>query len=141
MSDQTNPKVRVAKLSNLMRRKRQLEDMTLQEVAVQTGVSIATLSRIEKHSKVSGSDSSAIIPDIRTVTTLARWLSIPLNELLDIEDTDTNSSDVDLPLMVDTHLRANRNLKPEDAEVLSKVFRDMYETYLKQGMNNRLVEE
>lgn len=46
MSEQSPRQVRVDRLAMLLRRKRQFEDLTLQDVAAQTGVSIATLSQL-----------------------------------------------------------------------------------------------
>lgn len=141
MSEQPSGQVRVGRLAMLLRRKRQLEDLTLQEVAAQTGVSIATLSRLEKHSRSQVIGTAGITPDTKTVAALASWLSVPINDLLEDEAQPANASDVDLPLMVDTYLRANRNLKPDDAATLSKMFRDMFDNYTKQGSGKGTTEE
>jgi transcriptional regulator with XRE-family HTH domain len=121
--------VRVEDLGRLIREKRIAEDITLEQAARQSGVSASTLSRLERH--YAGTRKSKITPDTRTITTIAQWLEVSTEQLLNIEPS--RQAQMSTPDVVEAHLRADRNLDPEAAEKLGTVFRLAYEQFSKSS--------
>ena len=115
------PLINVAELGQYIKRKRERERLSLRNVAKQTQVSASTLSRIE---------NGTGIPDTPTLARLARWLNIPFERIV----TGGNSKESPIvyypqesvPDIVAAHLRADRNLTPEQARALEDMFRIAY---------------
>src|SRR5262245_11769239 len=115
------PLINVAELGQYIKRKRERERLSLRNVAKQTQVSASTLSRIE---------NGTGIPDTPTLARLARWLNIPFERIV----TGANSKESPIvyypqesvPDIVAAHLRADRNLTPEQARALEDMFRIAY---------------
>ncbi len=122
----------IIELGEYVKRKRQDEKLSLRQVAMKIQVSASTLSRIE---------NGIGIPDSATLARLASWLGIPLERLMrgsflgetvegiaagpGIEPViyyPTEST----PNIVEAHLRADRNLKPDMAKALAELFRVAY---------------
>ena len=122
----------IVELGEYVKRKRQDEKLSLRQVATKIQVSASTLSRIE---------NGIGIPDSATLARLAAWLGIPLERLMrgsflgeavegiasgpGIEPViyyPTEST----PNIVEAHLRADRNLKPDMAKALAELFRVAY---------------
>lgn len=95
------------------RRKR---GVSLREVAEQTGLSAATLSRFEKKKGT---------PDLPTVAKLADWLSLDRAAVFNAQEEEA----ADTPSVVTAHLRADKNLDPETAEALAKSFNELYKAF------------
>jgi transcriptional regulator with XRE-family HTH domain len=116
------PLINVAELGQYIKRKRERERLSLRNVAKQTQVSASTLSRIENGTGV---------PDTPTLARLARWLNIPFERIV----TGGNSKESPIvyypqesvPDIVAAHLRADRNLTPEQARALEDMFRIAYD--------------
>lgn len=132
--EQGNAVGRVARweeLGYMLRKKRKAEDLTLEEAALKTGISPATLSRLERLA-VGGVATAGPTPDTRTLQKAARWLGVPV-EIVDGERTGTGSSVGDPGDTVDVvaaHLRADPNLNPETAAALAQAFRLIYEQFV-----------
>jgi transcriptional regulator with XRE-family HTH domain len=115
------PLINVGELGQYIKRKRERERLSLRNVAKQTQVSASTLSRIE---------NGTGIPDTPTLARLARWLNIPFERIV----TGGNSKESPIvyypqesvPDIVAAHLRADRNLTPEQARALEDMFRIAY---------------
>lgn len=115
------PLINVAELGQYIRRKRERERLSLRNVAKQTQVSASTLSRIE---------NGTGIPDTPTLARLARWLNIPFERIV-TGGTSKESPIVyypqeSVPDIVAAHLRADRNLTPDQARALEDMFRIAY---------------
>jgi DNA-binding XRE family transcriptional regulator len=125
----------VLELGEYVRRKRQDEKLSLRQVAMKIGVSAATLSRIE---------NGIGMPDSATLARLAAWLGIPLERLMrgsfmsGAEPCAAAGSGPEpviyyptepVPDIVEAHLRADRNLKPETARALAELFRVAYKQF------------
>ncbi len=122
--------VKVEYLAQLIRDKRKTENLTLQQLAEETKVSIATLSRLEQYATAKGKKKTVITPDMRTLSALTQWLGIPLELVVEGEGKPQPIDPVaDLPLFVETHLRASKKIKPEHAELLGTTFRALYLKY------------
>jgi len=96
------------------RRKRQL---TLQQVSDQTSVSVPTLSRIERGEATEIESSTLIV--------LARWMRVSLE--LFSGGAKALSKKLSTPDAIELHLRADKNLNPQTATALAKMFRAAYE--------------
>jgi len=116
--------INVAELGSFVKRKRQRERLSLRSVAKQTQVSASTLSRIE---------NSTGTPDAETLAKLSKWLNLPLDRIIGLQAALENSSaqfaQGTILEIVEAHLRADSNLKPEDAKTLNEVFQTLYRQY------------
>lgn len=147
------PVVRLEDLSHLIRSKRWAERLTLEEVSKKIGVSAATLSRWERGgmqaSVTRGQDNnrkSMREPDTRTLAALTHWLGVSIDRMVDVQPTphDTQKAvldTVDTLDIVEAHLRADRNLDAQSAELLARLFRVAYEQFSGTGAGGSRVEE
>lgn len=126
--------IKLSEIGNFIRAKRQQYGLTLEEASQQSGVSIATLWRLER--KVTdGSEKKAYTePDMRTLTKIAKWLDVYVERVIDAEpvalvNNPSSDENATTPDFVAAHLRADRNLNPETAEALARMFRVAYEQF------------
>ena len=121
--------INVVELGELLKRKRHEDGRSLREVATATGVSASTLSRVE---------NGIGTPDSATLARLAQWVGVPLERLMTgaiLQSTDTSDQRVvyyqteSTPSIVEAHLRADKNLKPETAKALAELFRVAYNQF------------
>ncbi|CAN5901327.1 MAG: helix-turn-helix domain-containing protein [Gemmatimonadetes bacterium] len=84
-----------------LKRRRDADELSLRDVERETGISTATLSRIERGSK----------PEFAVIERLAQWLGV--NVVAAGEETSVVRTDDDLKRTIAVHLRANKKL-PED---------------------------
>lgn len=117
-----------SELGDYLKRKRELAHLSLRDVARQTEVSAATLSRIENGTGV---------PDTPTLTRIARWLNVPLERIVNGNSQSGEPvvyySNESIPDILEAHLRADPNLTTESAKALSELFRVAYSAYHKLG--------
>ena len=121
--------INVVELGELLKRKRQDDGRSLREVASATGVSASTLSRVE---------NGIGTPDSATLARLAQWVGVPLERLMTgaiLQNQEANDQRVvyypteSTPSIVEAHLRADKNLKPETAKALAELFRVAYNQF------------
>lgn len=123
-----NKAMLIGDLGRLLRARRKELGLTLEETSQEIGVSGATLSRLERvHGDRQDDRDIDFTPDLRTVAAIVDWLHIPMTRILPFRPDDQRSSQSSLPDEVEAHLRADRNLDPEAAEVLGRMFRLAYE--------------
>lgn len=119
--------IRLDELGSMIRHRRRVEQLTLEAVAQQTGVSPATLSRLER--RASANDMPT--PDVRTLSAIADWLGVVVagagSAPVEI------SGDTPLPKVVEAHLRADRNLDADTAALLARMFRAAYAQATENG--------
>lgn len=126
----TEPALNIVELGEYVKRKRQEEKLSLRQVATNISVSASTLSRIE---------NGIGVPDSATLARLAAWLGIPLERLMrgSLMETGEMAAETYMepviyyptestPSIVEAHLRADRNLKPDMAKALAELFRVAY---------------
>jgi transcriptional regulator with XRE-family HTH domain len=101
-----------------LRKTRVSRKLTLQEVSDQTKVSVPTLSRIER------GDAAEI--EGTTLIVLARWMKVSLD--LFSGGAKSIPKGQSTPDAVELHLRADKNLDPQTAATLAKMFRAAYES-------------
>src|SRR5436190_14902211 len=128
--------VNTDELGNAVRRRREQQNLSLRDVADETGVSASTLSRIEN-----GTGK----PDADNIARLTAWLDMPVERVMSARKNEegTDASAVvyfpheAMPDIVEAHLRADRNLTPETAKALSELFRVAYQQFSAPGQDTR----
>ena len=93
-----------------LRRKREVLGLSLREVEGKTGISAATLSRIER---------GATNADLETIRQLSEWLGVSIQTG---KGTSSGRSDEDLKRSIALHLRATKRLSPELASSIAEAF-------------------
>ncbi len=133
------PAVRLEDLSRLLRVKRKAERLTLEQVADKTGVSPATLSRLERWQGQSRSATGMpSAPDTRTLAALTRWLGVSIERVMDVGVPAEahgleHASGASTPDIVEAHLRADRHLDAQTAAALARIFRTAYDSMAEQS--------
>ena len=111
--------VDVADLGRVLQRRRTALGLSLRDVEAQLdgAMTASSLSRLEH----------GAVPDAKNVPALAKWLELPLDRI-GWPGEDSTAQELGVPDVVEVHLRADRNLDPQAAEVLSTMFRHLYES-------------
>ena len=134
MTRATKSLINTQELGRAIRRRREELELSLRDVADQTGVSASTLSRIEN-----GTGK----PDADNIARLTNWLDMPLERILSRSGRDDSNEakavvyypHESTPEIVEAHLRADRNLSPETADALSQLFRVAYSQFSRNENN------
>src|SRR5215468_4457210 len=122
--------VNTDELGNAVRRRREQQNLSLRDLAEETGVSASTLSRIEN-----GTGK----PDADNIARLASWLDMPIERVMHHGSATSDPKPVvyypheSTPEIVEAHLRADRQLTPETAKALSELFRVAYAQFSATG--------
>jgi transcriptional regulator with XRE-family HTH domain len=118
----------LAYLAERLRTARRERVKTLQQVANDVKVSVATLSRIER--------GEARGVDGETLLALAKWLDLPADHLSEKPKLPSlpggASSPSSTPDVIELHLRADPKLSSQTAKALATMFRIAYEQMAKQ---------
>jgi len=116
--------VNTEELGRAVKRRREELELSLRDVASETGVSASTLSRIEN-----GTGK----PDADNIARLTSWLDVPMERILSGRHSQSAEAKAvvyypqePVPEIVEAHLRADRNLTPQTAAALSELFRVAY---------------
>jgi|SRR5437879_3318256 len=121
----------VGRLGERLRRVRLQREKTLKEVAEATGVSVATLSRIER------GDAN----DIESATLLAitDWMGTRVDKLKEKPKPVVRGGKMveETPDIVELYLRADKKLDERTATALAKVFRAAYDEFSKGARKTR----
>lgn len=114
------------RISALIKAKRRETGLGVRAAATASGVSAATLSRLER-------GVSPNLPDTGTLAKLANWLGTSVNDLLATGGKQPVGHELEAttPEVVEVHLRADKNLAPETADALAKMFKVLYENATK----------
>jgi transcriptional regulator with XRE-family HTH domain len=122
MSESTSltstPAVDATQLAARVRAKREAEGLSLRAAGKRLGMSAATISRVE---------SGEHLPERDHLLRLAEWAGMPLgaagrrrrNQIVHGDDASTVEA-------VELHLRADKDLAPDDAEILVQLMRTAY---------------
>ncbi len=106
------PKITLLRLGKMLRERR--GDRGIREVARETGVSPATLSRVERGK----------LPDLATFSKICRWLKVDPAEVLQLKREGLSarrSGEQVGETVVAAHFRAHSTLDPEAAQDLAKL--------------------
>ena len=107
-------------LGTRLREKRRQRDLTLLKVSEQTGISVATLSRIERGT------SQNLKSD--TLVTVSEWIGMEIENLRKEPPRVVHHGKVieSTPDIVELHLRADKKLNRKTATALAALFRSVY---------------
>lgn len=113
-------------LGTQLRQIRKERKLTLQDVHDQTGISVATLSRIER------SETQNLKSD--TLVTLTDWMGTEVEKLKKERPPVTHRGKVldSTPDIVELHLRADKKLDRKTATALADLFRSVYNQLAQQ---------
>lgn len=100
-------------LSDALKAERRKRRLSLREVSYETGVSVNTLSRVER----------GYLPDLKNYQRLVDWLEVPADTFLETRRPESIAGTLDL---VARHFRADPGLTAEAAEKLTALVQDMY---------------
>jgi transcriptional regulator with XRE-family HTH domain len=106
-------------LGDSLKAERRSRRLSLRDVSDETGVSVNTLSRVER----------GHLPDLKNYQRLVDWLGVPADTFLETTQTESPAGTLDL---VARHFRSDQRLTPDAAEKLTSMVQDMY---------NKLVSE
>ncbi|MGH7930043.1 MAG: helix-turn-helix domain-containing protein [Candidatus Binatia bacterium] len=101
----------VSELGALLKKRRKDRNLSLRDVADQSGVSLNTLSRVER----------GHIPDLPNFRRIIEWLDVPADAFL-----DPTGKAMPTPKVIARHLRADPNLTSEAAEEIANLVEEMY---------------
>ena len=115
------------RISLMIKAKRRETNLGVREAATDCGISAATLSRLER-------GVTPQLPDASTLTKLAKWLGVSVSDLLNHKEHDGEAGmpEHTTPEFVEVHLRADKNLAPETADALAKMFKQLYDNVAKK---------
>jgi transcriptional regulator with XRE-family HTH domain len=111
--------VDVRELGELLRARRTASGLTLRQLQaeLENVLTASALSRIE----------NGAVPEARNVQPIARWLRIPMSQIAWPGQMTSAQVAQSTPDAVEVHLRADKNLKPEAADALARMFRLLYD--------------
>jgi DNA-binding XRE family transcriptional regulator len=112
-------------LGEALRRRRQELNVSLDVVALATGVSKSTLSRLER---------SLRQPDTWVVARITKWLDTPADRFLNKDDGQPviYYPHEGTPAIVRAHLERDPNLTPKTAKALAELFDVAYRQFAKE---------
>jgi transcriptional regulator with XRE-family HTH domain len=100
----------VANLGAILRARRREKHLSLRDLADQTGVSLNTLSRVER----------GHVPDLKNFRLIVEWLELPAERFLE------PAGEASTPEVIARHLRADRRLPQDAAAKIAEFVEDMY---------------
>ena len=101
----------VLPLGAMLRTRRREQRLSLRDLAAEIGVSLNTLSRVER----------GHVPDLRNFQRIIDWLDVPAESVLAAE-ADLAAT----PEVIARHLRSDRLLSDEAATRIAKIVEEMY---------------
>jgi transcriptional regulator with XRE-family HTH domain len=105
-------------LARAVKAKRQAEGLSLRQASDLLGVSPSTLSRVE---------GGGHLPDRENLLRLARWTSLALtDEQRRRRNRDVHAPDASTMEAVELHLRADKEIEADDADMLVDIMRTAY---------------
>jgi transcriptional regulator with XRE-family HTH domain len=104
------PELDATDLGAVLRARRREKHLSLRDLHELTGVSVNTLSRVER----------GHVPDLKNFRRIVDWLDEPAERFLEPRATSST------PAVIARHLRADHRLSDEAAMQLATVVEDMY---------------
>jgi transcriptional regulator with XRE-family HTH domain len=101
----------IDQLGPTLKARRRAKRLSLRDLAVETGVSLNTLSRVER----------GHVPDLKNFQRIVDWLEVPAETFLDQEAEPTST-----PEIIARHLRSDPRLSDKAVDQLSELVEDMY---------------
>lgn len=100
----------IANLGAILRARRREKHLSLRDLHELTGVSVNTLSRVER----------GHVPDLKNFRLIVDWLELPAERFLE------GAGEASTPEVIARHLRADRRLPEEAAQRIVKIVEEMY---------------
>ena len=100
-------------LGPTLRAARRKQQLSLRDLADLTGVSLNTLSRVERGQ----------MPDLKNYQRIVEWLELSADTFLEADDPGTTPDTLDLVLR---HFRSDTALTPQAVEEISSTVAEMY---------------
>jgi transcriptional regulator with XRE-family HTH domain len=117
------PNIDAAELARRVRAKREAEKLSLREAGEALDMSAATLSRVE----------AGKLPERDRLLRLAAWAGMSLDPASRAaRNRAVHGDDASTVEAVELHLRADKDLDPEDAETLVQLMRTAYDRMSKR---------
>lgn len=104
------PESNIANLGATLKARRREKRLSLRDLADQTGVSLNTLSRVER----------GHVPDLKNFQRIIDWLELPAETFLD------PAREASTPEAIARHLRSDRQLSGEAATKIAELVEEMY---------------
>jgi transcriptional regulator with XRE-family HTH domain len=114
MSDPRRPQ-----LGDTLKAERRSRRLSLRDVSDETGVSVNTLSRVER----------GHLPDLKNYQRLVDWLGVPADTFLETAQSESAVGTLDL---VARHFRSDQGLTPDAVEKLNAMVQEMYNTLVSE---------
>jgi transcriptional regulator with XRE-family HTH domain len=114
MSDPRTPQ-----LGDTLKAERRSRRLSLRDVSDETGVSVNTLSRVER----------GHLPDLKNYQRLVDWLGVPADTFLETAQSESAVGTLDL---VARHFRSDQGLTPDAVEKLNAMVQEMYNTLVSE---------
>jgi transcriptional regulator with XRE-family HTH domain len=111
MSNQPN----ATQLGAMLRARRREKRLTLRDLADEIGVSLNTLSRVER----------GHLPDLKNFQRIVDWLEVPAEQFLEPSGADASTPDV-----IARHLRSDQLLSPDAATKIADAVQEMYRSLI-----------
>lgn len=108
--DADMPKTEIANLAAILKARRREKHLSLRDLADLTGVSLNTLSRVER----------GHVPDLKNFQLIIDWLEMPADRFFDEPGTAST------PQVITRHLRADRRLPDDAATKIAELVEEMY---------------
>jgi transcriptional regulator with XRE-family HTH domain len=108
-----NDRPNISHLGVLLRQRRRERRRSLRDLADEIGVSLNTLSRVER----------GHVPDLVNFQRIVDWLDVPADAFL-----EPASSEASIPEVIARHLRADPRLTDEDAQRIAELVQEMYQS-------------
>ncbi len=104
------PEPEIGRLGAILRARRREKHLSLRDLADQTGVSLNTLSRVER----------GHVPDLNNFQLIVEWLDVPAERFLD------SPGEASTPQVIARHLRADHRLPQDAATKIAEIVEEMY---------------
>ena len=102
----------IPRLGTMLRGRRRERRQSLRDLAAEIGVSLNTLSRVER----------GHVPDLKNFQRIVDWLGVPADNFL-LAGPETTPT----PEVIARHLRSDRRLTPDAAAQISGMVQEMYQ--------------
>lgn len=101
----------IHRLGAMLRARRRERRLSLRDLAAEIGVSLNTLSRVERGQ----------LPDLKNFQRIVDWLEVPADSFLEADTEATSTPDV-----IARHLRSDRRLSADAAARIAEIVEEMY---------------
>ena len=108
---------RTHRLGVMLRARRRERRLSLRDLAEETGVSLNTLSRVER----------GHVPDLKNFQRIVDWLEVPTGSFL-VDEPDPAAT----PEVIARHLRSDRLLTPDAAAEIAGMVAERYRRFVEE---------